>query len=745
MNQVLMLRKLRVLFVTFLFPLQVFSQSIYTPPYKNTWTKAPKNIPARFSTDAPLMGNGDVLTTFGYQQDNLRFYISKNDFGRWVSRYGYGEKEFGIAGSRLVAYFDISLHSEEKQSKNGDARNAGDIGFSASQDIWNGQTRTLIGGNISVTSWVCATQNLIFIQVDALKNDAEISVNLSAPGNEMARLSKGEQNSIVWQTRSFADSVDIPASAAVAVKAMNYDMPSKTLIKKGKPLLLALAVESNFKQKEALAYVKNRVGTITPKNMSSFLQSHNAWWRQYWQKSNVRLDDPAIMKSYYQGLYTMGACSRDLNFPPGIFGWISHDSPFWNNDYHLNYNFEAPFYVLYGANRLEQALPYDAPILAFMPRGKWYAENVTHTGGVLYPVGIGPMGIEITRQVDTFYTHLHPEGIEKGGMFWQQRSNAAYALLNLGQYWYSTYDTSYARKIFPYVLSVTRFWEDYLKFEDGRYVIHDDAIHEGSGHNLNPILSLGLVRYVFNLAIDISRDAHLNKSEVEKWNNILSHISPFPLQTRNGKEVFRYTEKGLDWYPDNGLGIQHIYPANAITLDSDTALLSVARNTIGEMKRWRDMNTSSSFFMAAIRIGYCADTIYNKLHDFIANTYPNGFIKNNVHGIENACVVANAVDEMMCMSVGNTVRLFPSLPAGIDASFNRLRAYGAFLISAKRKTGIITDVEIISEKGRPLTMLNPWGNKRVKLLRKGKSAEIIYGERFTIATKVNEIIRIVPE
>ncbi|RFS19945.1 hypothetical protein DVR12_19640 [Chitinophaga silvatica] len=732
MNRTSKLKRLGIAFVCFLFPLQMFSQENFVPPYKNTWTSAPHNIPSRSSTDAPLMGNGDLLTTVGYKPNNLRFYISKNDFGRWRSKYGHGEKEFDLAGSRLVAHIDINFH--EKASN-----------FSASQNIGNGQTEMQIGRNISVNSWVSATQNLIFMQVTALNEDAVVSVNLGAPKNELAKIANGQWKNTEWQTRSFEEDVDIPASATIAVKTLNYDNTSEIQIKKQQPLLLVIAVESNFSQKNTFEYIKNKISGITEKSISSLLQQHNEWWNQYWQKSSVVLNDSVVMKSYYQGLYTMAACSRDPNFPPGLFGWITNDSPLWNNDYHLNYNFEAPFYSLYAANRLEQALPYDAPILAFMPRGEWYAENVTHTRGVLYPVGIGPMGIEVTRQLDTFYTSLHPEGIEKGGMFWQQRSNAAYALLNMGQYWYSTYDTAYARKIYPYALAVAEFWEDYLKFEDGRYVIYNDAIHEGSGHDTNPILSLGLVRYVFNLMIDMNRNMHFNTKEVEKWEHILNHISQFPTQVRNGRNVFRYTEKGMDWNSGNGLGIQHIYPVNAITLDSDAELLLLSRNTIDEMRRWNDQNTSNSFYMAAIRVGYSKDTIYNKLHDYIANSYPNGFMINNVHGVENSCVVTNAINEMLCMSVGNVIRLFPSLPSKIDASFSRLRAYGAFLVSAKRKAGNISDVEIISEKGKPLTLLNPWGNKKVKVYRDGKPIGFMVGERLTIATRAGEKVRIMPQ
>jgi hypothetical protein len=61
----------------------------------------------------------------------------------------------------------------------------------------------------------------------------------------------------------------------------------------------------------------------------------------------------------------MASCSRDKDFPPSIFGtWITREQPWWLGDYHLNYNHMAPYYALYSANRIEQADPYYAPLLA---------------------------------------------------------------------------------------------------------------------------------------------------------------------------------------------------------------------------------------------------------------------------------------------------------------------------------------------------------------------------------------------
>ncbi|MDR1373225.1 MAG: hypothetical protein LBJ17_08970 [Dysgonamonadaceae bacterium] len=81
---------------------------------------------------------------------------------------------------------------------------------------------------------------------------------------------------------------------------------------------------------------------------------------------------------------------------------------------------------LYSSNRLEQAEPYYNPILAFMPRRHYYSEKIAGIPeGVIYPVGIGSLGIETT-----FW-----------GNFVQRYSNASYFLVNMASHFYRTYDT----------------------------------------------------------------------------------------------------------------------------------------------------------------------------------------------------------------------------------------------------------------------------------------------------------------
>ena len=56
--------------------------------------------------------------------------------------------------------------------------------------------------------------------------------------------------------------------------------------------------------------------------------------------------------------------------------------------------------------------------------------------------------------------------------------------------------------------------------------------------------------------------------------------------------------------------------------------------------------------------------------------------------------------------------------------------------------GIVSDVTILSEKGKRCTLINPWPGKKVLLLRNGKTAETVRGSRISFKTTINEAVAI---
>ncbi|MBE9583233.1 hypothetical protein IM792_02115 [Mucilaginibacter sp. JRF] len=719
-------------FTLFIIIALCLSYTAYAQPskYKNVWTKAPSRIPNNASVDAPLMGNGDILMSMGQVGNTLRYYLSKNDFWRLQSKADH------LSGPRIAGYLDINITDVAHPY------------FQAEQSLFNGTTTCTFGQNnegIIATSWVAATDNLIFITLKTIGKPITISISVGAPANNAAKLKIGSTNGIAHLTRAFTDDVDIPTEIDVAVKALGQAGNTFT-IAPGKPVTLALAFESKFKQNTPLAYVLKKAGSVDQKMVQQYRVAHQKWWQAYWQRSQLTVADTVLMKAYYQGLYTMAACSRDTRFPPSIFGWCVTDNPDWNGDYHLNYNFYAPFYALYSANRLQQAQTQDAPLLDFMPKGQSYAQKVTGTRGILYPVGIGPLGVDLTRDfpagTDNGYTE-HGD-VEAGGLFYKQRSNAVFGVINMAQHWRCNYDKDYGRLIYPYVLATIDFWEDYLTFEQGRYVIYRDAITEKSGYNKNPLMTLALLRNALELILDMSKELNRDAPRRAKWQDMLNKLSDYPTEVSKGKTVYRGAEADSAGRPVHGASYSAIYPANGITFNSTSTELAIARNSVDATQRWDHHNSTNSFYMAAIRVGYDSLTILKELHIYALRTYPNGFQLDNPHGIENSCTVVNALQEMCCMSVGNRIRLFPVWPKDQDAAFRDIRTWGAFLVSAKLSNGIISGVVIKSERGKHCEVLNPWPSKTVSLVRNGKPAGNLKGSILSFKTTVNELITLQP-
>ena len=672
------------------------------------------------------MGNGFTGVAIGGNPDHLVFYVSRNDFWRLKSAH---DETYPLVLSRIALEFP-SLEGASYQ---------------VDQRLYDATTTGLFekgDRRLSMETFLAATEDVLVVNLKSEgKEPVEGKVVLNQAEPDVRFRDTREEGTtpegIRYLSREYSDtSVEIPTKAAAAMWAKVAEDGSFTL-EPGKSLTVIAAFSSDFKSDDCLRTAINKSKSVV---LNKLRKAHEDWWKEYWEKSYVSIPDPDIERQYYVSLYGMACCSRDPDFPPPLFGtWITQEPPWWMADYHLNYNFMAPFYGLYSANRLEQADTYDAPILASIPIGEFYSDKVCGIpGGIMLPVGIGPLGIETTRWSD-YMEKNHGDwrnngNIEAGGMFWGQKSNSAYAVVNLSMRFYHSWDKDYAAKVYPFVKGVATFWENYLTKEGDRYVIYNDAIHEGTVGTMNPIASLGLVRMVFDTASDMSELLGVDEDKRSVWKERRSHLAEFPLQERDGKTVFRYTERGVDWWPDNTLGLQQVYPAGQVGLASDPELLQVAWNTVDVMRRWKDFNGTNSFFPAAVRVGYPADSIYTHLKEYSLHTYGNGFQKDNPHGDENWSTVPNTINEMMCMGHQGIVRLFQGWPKDKDASFHRIRVEGAFLVSSAIKGGTIGEVTLLSEKGRDLTMLNPWPGRSVIITTPDRGTISAQGDTIRIKT-----------
>jgi alpha-L-fucosidase 2 len=704
--------------------------------HTNEFRQPPGLTPRDRSVDGPLLGNGDMGVAIGGPPAALEFYLCKNDF--WRLQHQYGE-----SSPLPLGHLSIALPGLEGAS------------YHVTQDLLTATTTGVFEtstGRVHLTAYVAAGSNRLVLALRADGDAFEGTVCLKVNEGRNSENESGCRGPVAWGSRAFTAGVDLPTGAAAAWVWLGWEATSEAqhptsniehptsnaqqfVLEPGETKTLVLAMESLFKHEDYVGAAIANVDGIG--ELADVRRDHEAWWADYWDKSGVSIGDPVIEKHYYLSLYIMGSCSRDIDFPPPLYGWTTEDEPLCLGDYHLNYNHEAPFYGLARANRLEQADPHDTPLLDFMERAASHCrEMYGHEGGI-YPVGIGPKGIEVSyNSWRTF-----PNGVcrvEHGGYFHGQRTNGSYALVNVAPRWTCTYDLDYARRVYPFVLLITTFWEHYLTWDEAgqRFVIENDSANEGSGPDRNWCMSLALCRMTFELALDMSRELGCDADRHAAWEHILKHLSGYIFFEQDGKTFIRKTENG-----EAGTAFQHVYPAGDIHLDSDPKLLEAARNVVEQGGAWESFNQTCSFYPGAVRVGYDPEIILAKLRSYVADCRPNGFYQpKNMHGIENCSTVPNTINEMLCMGHKGVIRLFRVWPKNQDAAFVNIRCWGAFLVSAALRDGVVQDVTIVSEKGRECTVVNPWAPESVQLVRNGKRAECLAGERVTFGTKPGEEI-----
>jgi hypothetical protein len=718
------------------------------PVYRATFKHPPSKTPSNKVPDAPIAGNGDIGVVYGGTSDSLRFYISKNDF--WRAKPGYPD-----GGTFLPGGVDINI-----PDLNGAT-------YHAEQIIADGVVIATFNKEdllVTMTSWVASEENLIVFELETNKS-CVWDYTLWTPQHDEVRTEKGEVDGTSWVSRHFdAPDLEWPTHITLALDGPGLD---KKLIP-GKKTVFGIAATTNHDQKGYQRDAITRAQQISTQKLDQLSQTHTAWWKQFWSQSKIAIGDTLLEKFYYGSQYLLACASRNKQFPPGLWGnTLTMDATFeaWAGDYHTNYNYQAPWWAAYASNHIELTDPYDTPILEYMENAKKHAQKQLNVRGVYFPVGIGPKGFCTSRfpltvdRMEALY-QTNETDIEGGYMFLGQKSNAVFTTANMLIRFYYTYDVEYARKIYPFLKEVAVFWEDYLTYENGRYVSYNDNFWEVGPWmgkdwkkdygDYNPTTTLGLLRMFFRGIIDVSEYLETDLDQHKTWTHILEHLSAIPLVDIDGKIRVKACEggdgSGSRTKPGFGRVMMHglVYPSFAFGPENDPEFIQLLK---AEVERWETdpggdatwdnmSNGFAVYFAGAARIGISPQVILSKLKERISKTaLTNLWITQIGGGVETLSAVPGTINEMLMQSYEGIIRLFPSWPEGQDAAFENHRARGAFLVTSALKSGEVQYVNIYSEKGRLLSLRNPWKNKEIEVRKQNGNISVYRGERLEIFTK----------
>ena len=773
------------------------------------FTAPPVLMPTRKLPDGPLLGNGDLgvaigavigrqryhglgedggahvttrITTITNSPERHRFWIAKNDFWKTKSVYPNAHPcPIAAIDLNIPALFNGTYHVEQRL-ETAEVLHT----LRTTQRVEDPPPFTRAGAVLRIRSWVAATENLLVIElsVDGKPEDTNpfaptdlvgIDATLEPISGNEAETASGNLPDGYWGVRRFVSTSQSVAleqkplkktsEAAVALRLFHHRKPGlpwsrgdgwsadRFVLSPSQPILLVASIVTDEESSHPLEEAKTRVAALTPERIEFLRSAHRQWWRNFWSQSFVEIGDPLLERYYYGSLYLMASCSRNPKFPPSLFGnWTTADGPSWQADYHLNYNHQAPWWGVFSSNHPELAEPYDAPILDYLKTARTNAQELLKVRGVYYDVGVGPRGLETSFMPDG---HAIPG--EGRRMFLGQKSNAAFAAVNMFLRFYHTYDLDYARRVYPFLLETANFWEDYLRLENGRYVILNDASGEvgDGGSDRNNSLSLGLVRMLFQGILEISTELSTDADRRDRWRDILNRLSDFPTVEVDGIRRIRGAETGpaslrvgpsrnntrLEW-----MGM--VWPSGVLGLGSDPALLRMLQE---DARGWPEgewighFNGFSITFPGAARVGYDPlDLLYKLRRQLTEFGLPNLMVFGGGGGIENCSGVPATVNEMLLQSHEGVLRLFPVWPQEKAARFGNLRARGSFLVSSELRDGLIQYVQIQSERGRDCVIQNPWPGRPWFVQRLDKSPQSIRGDRVRLVTHPGETLQLGP-
>jgi hypothetical protein len=726
-------------------------------------TAPPKDLITPKYTSGALMGNGDIGVVAGDTSDDRQsFHFGKSDF------WGGGAHYDGLPAVQTIRHnapdcswgCRVSILSLGMMTISSPVKSEGAAEvYRVDQDILHARVDTTLklgGATVQLRSWTADGANTFVTEVtssDAGAAGLPIQLTLAMPSPDPAMpasfpVTVGSHGGVLSATREndATGPQDYKARAAIAVRLLGAQFRQVSsgsnsatadfTLRNGAPIRIVVVFESDARMglggpsSQSLAQdAINRITTTTVSQIERLEEEHLEWWKKFWMRSFVQVHDKVLEEYYYGALYVLGCASRPGKPAPSLFGnFITTDNVAWGALYFMNYNEEAPYYGVFSSNHSELAEPYIRMVMAQLP---WQRNLTAAAGykGVSYERTFSPITViakppaPITVAAEKERTHLPSD----------QKSNATFSLLPAIQYYDYTQDRDFLRNtLYPAMKELDAFWRDYaVKDPSGQHWdIAHSAAHEG-GDDLNPNLDIGFARRVDRELIATSSVLSVDADMSLFWKSFLDRLSPYPTGTVNGKTVYYIAASVQNKSENHGLfepGDQPInleglvYPGENLSVGGDPHQLQIARDSMLEMNSWaatEGPNSENGFckiFPIAARIGWPADDLVSKFKAAILHQWrpSNLTVFQAGGGIETSGSI-EALDSMLLQHENGILRLFPDWPSSMDASFTRLRAKGAFLVSSEQRGGAVTFIDVISEHGGPLTIESPWAVDKIRV------------------------------
>ena len=126
--------------------------------------------------------------------------------------------------------------------------------------------------------------------------------------------------------------------------------------------------------------------------LDQWAQKNHQAAQNFWARSSVQIADPLLENLWYETLHIRRCAYRPGTVPPGLFlPSTIQDYSHWHGDYHMNYNFQEPFWGDYTANHPDLGDAYFEGMKFLLPIGRKIAKDYYSCRGAFIQLSMYPI------------------------------------------------------------------------------------------------------------------------------------------------------------------------------------------------------------------------------------------------------------------------------------------------------------------------------------------------------------------
>lgn len=463
----------------------------------------------------------------------------------------------------------------------------------------------------------------------------------------------------------------------------------------------------------------NETNTATKRGIQSDYRAHMEYWNSYWAQSSVTLPEPLLQRQYDNEMYKFGSASRKDSYPISLQAvWTADNGklPPWKGDFHHDLNTQLSYWPAYIGNRLDEGLGYLNTLWNQRETYKRYTRQYFETDGMNIP-GVCTL-----------------TGEPLGGWIQYAMSQTAGAWLSHHFYlhWkYSADPVFLQERAYPFIKEVAIYLEQ-ISIVDAEGVrrlqmssspeIFNNSIEAWFKDMTN--YDLSLIDFAFLGAAEMA-DALGLTAEANHWKELRSQLPaldtdkdgcltfakgfPYDESHRHFSHALAIHPLGLLDY-SKGEESKRIINATLKRMDEcgPDGWTGYSYSWLGNMKARAFDGEGAAEALRIFAQCFCLPNMFHVNGD--QSKSGKSQFTYRPFTLEGNFAYASGIQEMLLQSHTGIIRIFPAIPDDWNnVSFDKLRAMGAFLVSAEKRDGKLLNITIYPERGGTLRLASPAG------------------------------------